>query len=68
MAPDPATVGCRQLLAMNQDGQIAVAMAAKDAMRDNADLQSMSDEEVLRLALAACTKHPDAKVLDAVKS
>ena len=66
MAPDAGKVDCRQLLEMSEAGQVAVAMAAKDALRANAYIQSLSDEDVLHLALAACSKSPDAKVLSVV--
>ena len=67
MAPGAGSVACRQLLAMNKVGQITVAMATKDALGGNAYVQSLDDEEVLRLALAACSKNPKGNVLSAVK-
>jgi hypothetical protein len=64
---DPATMMCKDLMAMDMTGMMAAGTAIKGSMMDDAAMQAMTDEDVMKAAEAACKAHPDGMVMDAMK-
>ncbi len=64
---DPATMMCKDLMAMDMKGMMDTGMALKTAMKDDAKMSAMSDEAMTKAAEDACKAHPDATVMDAMK-
>jgi hypothetical protein len=67
MAPDPSKLSCKDLMAMDMAGMMSVGMAVKEAMKDDAMIAALSDDEVMKMAEEHCKGHDDSMVLDAVK-
>lgn len=65
---DPATMMCKDLMAMDVTGMMSAGTAIKGAMKDDAAMSAMSDEDVMKAAEAACKAHPDGTVADAMKA
>lgn len=63
---DPATMTCKDLMAMDSKGMMDAGAAMKEAMKDDAKMSAMSADDVTKAAEAACTAHPDGTVMDAV--
>jgi hypothetical protein len=64
---DPATMTCKDMLALGVDGMVAGAVSMRTALPDSdVKYKSMSDEELAAAAGAACTAHPDNLVKDAM--
>ena len=66
MAMDPAKMTCKDLMAMDSKGMMDAGMAMKTAMKDDAKMSAMSDEDTTKMAETACKAHPDAMVMDAM--
>ena len=66
-AADPATMTCKALMAMDAKGMMEAGTAIKTAMKSDAKMQAMKDEDISKAAETACKAHPDAKVMDAMK-
>ena len=64
---DPATMTCKDLMAMDMTGMMAAGTAIHAAMMDDAKMAAMTDEETMKAAEAACTAHGDGTVMDAMK-
>ena len=64
---DPATMMCKDLMAMNAKGMMDAGAMMKDAMKSDAKMAAMSADDVSKAAETACKAHPDAKVMDAMK-
>ncbi len=64
---DPATMMCKNLMAMDAKGMMDAGAMMKDAMKADAKMSAMSADDVSKAAEAACKAHPDAKVMDAMK-
>ena len=64
---DPATMTCKDLMAMDKDGMMAAGTAIHTAMMSDAMMAAMSDEDTMKAAETACTAHADATVMDAMK-
>ena len=67
MKMDPMKMTCAELMAMDSDGMMSAGTEIKGAMKDDAKMTAMSDEEVMKAAEGACKMHPDAGVMDAMK-
>ena len=63
---DPAKTSCKDLMAMDMKGMMNMGMAVKAAMKDDAKMQAMSDEDVTKMAEAQCKGHDDSMVTDAM--
>ena len=63
---DPAKMMCKDLMAMDMKGMMDSGMALKTAMKDDAKMAAMTDEETTKAAETACKAHPDALVMDAM--
>ncbi len=63
---DPAKMTCKDLMAMDSKGMMDAGMAMKTAMKDDAKMSAMSDEDTTKAAETACKAHPDATVMDAM--
>ena len=66
MAMDPATMMCKDLMAMDMTGMMDAGKAMHTAMMSDAKMAAMSDEDTMKAAETACKAHPDAKVMDAM--
>ncbi len=64
---DPMTMTCADLMAMDMDGMMKAGTVLKEAMKDDAKMMAMTDEEVMKAAEEACKMHGDGTVMDAVK-
>ena len=62
-----STMTCKDLMAQDMDGMMHTGMAMKMAMMDDAKMSAMADADVTKMAEEACTAHPDATVMDAMK-
>ena len=67
MAADTSKMMCKDLMAMDMKGMMDAGMAIKTSMKDDAKMQAMTDEDVMKAAETACKAHPDAMVMDAMK-
>lgn len=67
MKMDGATMTCADLMKMDMKGMMDAGMAMKDAMKDDATVMAMSDEDAMKAAEEACKAHPDGSVMDAMK-
>lgn len=63
---DPATMTCKDLMAMDSAGMMAAGTAIKGAAKDDAMTMAMTDEAVTMAAEEACKAHPDGTVMDAM--
>lgn len=64
---DPMKMTCAELMAMDKDGMMKAGTDLKAAMKDDAKMAAMKDEDVSMAAETACKAHPDAGVMDAMK-
>lgn len=64
---DAATLTCADLMAMDTDGMMKAGTALKEAMKDDAKMMAMTDEEVVKAAEEACKMNGDGTVMDAVR-
>ena len=62
-----AAMTCKDMMAMDAAGMASAGMAMKMAMKDDAEMSAMADADVTKKAGDACTAHPDATVMDAMK-
>lgn len=67
MKMDGTTMTCADLMKMDMKGMMDAGMAMKDAMKDDATVMAMSDEDAMKAAEEACKAHPDGSVMDAMK-
>lgn len=61
------TMTCKDMMAMDEAGMASAGMTMKMAMKDDAKMSAMADADVTKMAGDACTAHPDATVMDAMK-
>jgi len=61
------TMTCADLMAMDEAGMATAGTGMKMAMKDDAKIGAMADADVTKMAGEACTAHPDATVMDAMK-
>lgn len=66
MKMDPATMTCADLMKMDMDGMMKAGTELKMAMKDDAKMSAMTDEEVMKSAEEACKMHADGTVMDAL--
>ncbi len=66
-AADPATMTCKDMMAMDAAGMTTAGVAMKTAMKSDAKVSAMADADVTKMAGAACTAHPEGTVMDAMK-
>lgn len=66
MKMDPATMTCADLMKMDMDGMMKAGTELKMAMKDDAKMAAMTDEEVMKAAEEACKMHGDGTVMDAI--
>lgn len=64
---DATKMTCAELMAQDMDGMMKSGMMMKEAMKDDAKMAAMTDEEMTKMAEQACKMHPDAMVMDALK-
>lgn len=67
-AADPATMTCKDMMAMDAAGMAEAGTAMKGAMMDDAKVAAMADADVTTAAGTACTAHPDGTVMEAMKA
>ena len=65
---DPMTVTCADMMKMDMKGMMDAGVAIKGAMKDDATVTAMTDEDATKAAEEACTAHPDGTVMDAMKA
>ena len=68
MMTDPATVTCADMMKMDSKGMMDAGMAIKGALKDDAKVMAMSDEDATKAAEEACKAHPDGTVMEAMKA
>lgn len=61
------TMTCKDMMAMDKAGMASAGMTMKMAMKDDAKMAAMADADLTKKAGDACTAHPDATVMDAMK-
>jgi hypothetical protein len=66
MKMDPAKMTCAELMKMDMTGMMDAGKAMKEAMKDDAKMSAMTDEDMMKAAEEACKMHPDAAVMDAM--
>lgn len=66
MKMDAATMTCADLMKMDMDGMMHAGTELKMAMKDDAKMAAMTDEEVMKAAEEACKMHGDGTVMDAI--
>lgn len=68
MKMDAMTMTCADLMKMDSKGMMDAGMAMKEAMKDDAKVMAMTDEDATKAAEDACKAHPDGTVMDAMKA
>ena len=63
---DPMKMTCAELMAMDAKGMMSAGTELKTAMKADAKVAAMKDEDVTKAAEVACKAHPDAGVVDAM--
>jgi HdeA/HdeB family len=63
---DPAKMTCADFVAADMDGMMKDSMMMKEAMKDDAKMSAMTDEDMMHAMMEACKMHPDTMVMDAL--
>ena len=64
---DAAKMTCADFTAGDSDAMMKGSMMMKSAMKDDAKMAAMSDEDVMKAMMEACKMHGDAMVMEAMK-
>ena len=67
-AIDTATLTCRQLETSSHNDMVAMDKAMYEALKGDPKFGSLSPAEFSNAEDRACAKHPDAKVIDALRA
>jgi len=67
-AIDTATLTCKQLETSSHNDMVAMDKAMYEALKGDPKFSSLSLAEFTSAEDRACTKHPDAKVIDALRT
>jgi hypothetical protein len=67
-AIDTATLTCKQLETSSHNDMVAMDKAMYEALKGDPKFSSLSLAEFTKAEDRACTKHPDAKVIDALRA
>jgi hypothetical protein len=67
MKTDPATMTCKDMMALDKNGMAATGMSMKSLMKDDAKVTAMTDADATTAASDACKANPDGTVMDAMK-
>ncbi|MEO8244525.1 MAG: HdeA/HdeB family chaperone [bacterium] len=62
-----SSLTCKDMMAMDEAGMMAAGTTIHMSMMDDAKVGAMADADVTKMAGDACTAHPDATVMDAMK-
>ena len=65
---DPATMTCKDMLALGVGGMLTGGVMMRNALQDDVKFTAMTDAELAAVAETACTAHPDNLVKDAIKA
>ena len=63
---DASKLTCADFMAADMDGMMKDTMAMKEAMKDDAKMAAMTDEDAMHGMMEMCKMHPDAMVMDAL--
>lgn len=63
---DPAKMMCTDFVAADTDAMMKDSMMMKEAMKGDAKMAAMTDEDMMHAMMEACKTHPDAMVMDAL--
>ena len=67
-AIDTATLTCKELLTSSHNDMVAMDKAMNEALKNDPKFSSLSLAQFTNAEEKACAKHPDAKVIDALKA
>ena len=65
---DTATLTCKELETSSHADMVAMDKAMYEALKNDPKFSSMSPAQFANAEDKACTKHPDATVMDALKA
>jgi len=65
---DTATLTCKELVTSSHNDMVAMDAAIYDALKGDPKFSSFSRAELTNAEDRACAKHPDAKVIDALRA
>lgn len=63
---DASKMTCKDFVASDMDAMMKGSMMMKEAMKDDAKMAAMSDEDMMHAMMEACKAHADAMVMDAM--
>jgi hypothetical protein len=67
-AIDTATLTCKELETSSHTDMVAMDAAIYEALKDDPKFSAFSKAELVNAEDRACAKHPDAKVIDALRA
>jgi hypothetical protein len=67
-AIDTATLTCKELESSNHKDMVAMDAAIYEALKGDPELGTFSPAELSNAEDRACAKHPEAKVIDALRA
>jgi hypothetical protein len=67
-AINTATLTCKELETSSHNDMVAMDKAMYAALKNDPKFSSLSLDQFANAEDSACTKHPDAKVIDALKA
>jgi hypothetical protein len=67
-AIDTATLTCKELMTSSHNDMVAMDAAIYEALKDDPKFSAFSPAELSRAEDRACAKHPDAKVMEALRA
>jgi hypothetical protein len=63
-----AGLTCKELVSSGHDDMVAMTAAMYEAVKNDPKFSSLSADKMWPAEDRACTKHPDAKVIDALRA
>lgn len=63
---DASKMTCADFTKSDKDAMMKGSMMMKEAMKDDAKMAAMSDEDMMHAMMEACKMHGDAMVMDAM--
>jgi hypothetical protein len=67
-AIDTATLTCKELVTSNHNDMVAMDVAIYEALKGDPKFSAFSQPELSKAEDRACAKHPEAKVIDALRA
>ena len=67
-AIDTATLTCKELMTSSHNDMVAMDVAIYEALKDDPKFSAFSPAELTMLEDRSCARHPDAKVIDALRA